>query len=55
MNKYRITYKDCGDIITEYRKGEDVFEIQDKFWDSVEQWQGDTLGIELVEITRVKN
>lgn len=54
MNKYRITYKDCGEIITEYRKGKNVFEIEEEFWDSVEQWQGDTLGIELVQITRIK-
>jgi hypothetical protein len=55
MNKYRITYKDCGEIITEYRKGGDVFEIQDWFWNSIISWQGDTYGIELVQITRVKN
>lgn len=55
MKRYRITYKDCGEFVTEYRNALDAFDAQEKFWDSIENWQGDTLGIELVEITRVKN
>lgn len=55
MKRYRITYKDCGEFVTEYKTGTDVWEVEEWFWDSVERWQGDCLGIELVEITRVKN
>ena len=55
MKHYRITYKDCGEISMMNLKAYDFDHVEEKFWDSIEDWQGDHLGIELMEIVFIKN
>lgn len=55
MKTYLITYKDCGETDTWRIKGGDAEHAEERFWDRIEDWQGDHRGIELVSIRRVKN
>lgn len=55
METYLITYKDCGEIDTWKLKGVDVEHAEERFWDNIIDWQGDSVGIEIVSIQRVKN
>lgn len=54
MERYKVTYKDCGEISSMRIKAHDMEHAEEKFWDSIEDWQGDHRGIEFVSIQKVK-
>lgn len=56
MKRFKITYTDCGEETNTMRlKALDFEHAEEKFWDAIEDWQGDHRGIELVSIKEVKN
>jgi predicted metallo-beta-lactamase superfamily hydrolase len=55
MDRYRITYKDCGDINVTTISAYDYDHAEEIFWESIEEWQDDTIGIEIEQIVWLKN
>lgn len=55
MNRYKIIYNDCGEEQSMRLKAHGLEHAEEKFWDAIEDWQGDHRGIELIDIKRVKN
>ena len=55
MDRYRISYIDCGEFEHTIVKAYDYDHAEEKFWDSILEWQGDTGGIEITNILWLKN
>lgn len=54
MNRYKVTYKDCGqEVLTMKLKAYDFEHAEEKFFYAIEDWQGDHRGIELVKIVKI--
>lgn len=50
MKRFRIEYSDCGEIDASVISASDYEEAEEKFWDSIIEWQGDSKGIEIISI-----
>ncbi len=53
MNKYKIVWTNCGEEQISYKKAYDCEDAEEKFWDSILEWQGDSRGIEIISISKV--
>jgi hypothetical protein len=54
MHSYTVTYLDCGEEQTSRHTAVDKEHAEERFWDSILEWQGDCHGIEIVSITKSK-
>lgn len=55
MNRYKVTFTDCGELDTKSFLAEDFGYCEDKFWDWIGENNGgdDTMGTEIIEIERL--
>ena len=54
MKRYLVKYADCGETHESYHSAYDYEHAEEKFWESIIDWQGDTLGIEVLSVTLAK-
>lgn len=54
MEKYKITYTDCGETLTCIYRGYDAEHAGERFMDSFIEEQGDCLGIEIISVVKYK-
>jgi hypothetical protein len=52
---FRVVWTDCEEQCISHVKAHDVQHAEELFWESVYEWQGDCLGITILEITKAKN
>ncbi len=55
MNRYQVTFTDCGEWEKKIFLAEDFEHCEDKFWDWIGENNGgdDTSGAEIIEIKRL--
>lgn len=53
MKRYRIQFTDCGDTEIMRVKAYDFDHAEEVFWDRIEDFQGDHLGIHIISIQRI--
>lgn len=54
MKRYKIKYTDCGESREDFINACDSDHAEEKFWDSIIDWQGDSYGIVVLGVTLAK-
>jgi hypothetical protein len=55
MERFKIIWTDCGEKQTSFYSAYDAGHAEEKFWDSLMDWQGDEKGIEIISISKTES